>query len=82
MRKWNRAQTNAGSFLEADSLANELLREVLVGRRWVKARRANSPEEGWGGVKPLAGNLVYIVAEGKNANDKKRKIRKNREEIL
>src|ERR1039458_1136567 len=49
---------------------------VLVGRRWVKARRANSPEEGLGGVKPLAENSVYTVAEGNNANDKK----KNRKE--
>jgi hypothetical protein len=56
-------------FGEADSLANELLQDVAVGRRWVKARRANSPEEGSGGVKPLAENSVYIVAEGKNAND-------------
>jgi hypothetical protein len=49
---------------------------VLVGRRWAKARRAYSPEEGSGGVKPLAGNVVYTVAEGNNANDKKKKIRK------
>jgi len=53
-----------------------------VGRRWVKARRANSPEEGSGGVKPLAENSVYTVAEGNNANDKKKKIKKNRETIL
>jgi hypothetical protein len=46
---------------------------VLVGRRWVKARRANSPEEGLGGVKPLAENSVYTVAEGNNANDKKKR---------
>jgi hypothetical protein len=54
-------------------LANKLLGKVPVGRRWVKARRANSPEEGSGGVKPLAGIVVYIVAEGKNANDKKKR---------
>jgi hypothetical protein len=63
-------------------LANELQGKVPVGGRWVKARRANSPEEGWRGVKPLAGNAVYTVAEGKNANDKKKKIKKNRETIL
>jgi hypothetical protein len=69
-------------FGEAESLANKLLRKALVGRRWVKARRANSPEEGSGGVKPLAENSVYTVAEGNNANDKKKKIKKNRETIL
>jgi hypothetical protein len=53
-------------------LANELLGKVLVGRRWVKARRANSPEEGSGGVKPLTEIVVYTVAEGNNANDKRK----------
>jgi hypothetical protein len=72
MREWTeRDRLKTGGFREAGSLANELLRMVLVGRRWVKGRRANSPEEGSGGVKPLAENSVYTVAEGKNANDKK-----------
>src|SRR5271157_620172 len=39
----------------------------------MKARRVSSPEERSGGVKPLAENSVYTVAEGKNANDKKKK---------
>jgi len=42
----------------------------------VKARRANSPEEGWDSVKPLTGNSVYTLAEGKNAIDKKKEDKK------
>jgi len=49
----------------ADSICNTFYAFRNRGERY-------SPEEGLEGLKPLAENVVYTVAEGNNANDEKK----------